>query len=344
MVAWFSPFVLVQRSGFIGEVPWANFDGVHYLSIARNGYFQYEQAFFPFFPLLIKFLSVFFRDNALFSALLIVHICFFTLLVVLWKLVRLDFSSQVASWTIVFLLFFPTSFFFLSIYTESLFLLLTIGSFYAARKNKWLLASILGAFATSTRFVGIFLFPALIYEWWKSSIDKKNNVKKYQLLYLLLIPLGLSIYMMYLQTSVHDSFAFIHSQPAFGAGRSGGTIITLPQVLYRYIKILLTVPFTNYDVWVSLVELLTFFGGLSILIFFWKNVRISYTLFSLLALVLPTLSGTLSSMPRYVLVMFPLFIVFASIKSIYVKCIILFCSFLLLILLTSLFLRGYFVA
>src|SRR3990167_11451176 len=48
----------------------ANFDGVHYLLIARQGYVQYEQAFFPLYPLFIRFLSPLFLNNHLITALL----------------------------------------------------------------------------------------------------------------------------------------------------------------------------------------------------------------------------------------------------------------------------------
>jgi hypothetical protein len=41
----------------------ANFDGVYYLRIAKLGYQQYEQAFFPLYPLLISFFSLFLKRS-----------------------------------------------------------------------------------------------------------------------------------------------------------------------------------------------------------------------------------------------------------------------------------------
>src|SRR3989304_9578488 len=49
----------------------ANFDGAHYLLIAKNGYSQYQQAFFPLYPLLIRSLSFIFLNNYLLTALVI---------------------------------------------------------------------------------------------------------------------------------------------------------------------------------------------------------------------------------------------------------------------------------
>src|SRR3989344_1707248 len=54
----------------------ANFDGAHYLLIAKNGYAQYQQAFFPLYPLLIRWLSPLFLNNHLVTGLLISNLSF----------------------------------------------------------------------------------------------------------------------------------------------------------------------------------------------------------------------------------------------------------------------------
>ena len=149
--------------------PFGNFDGVYYLSIAAKGYTVDNAGFFPLFPFLIHFVSsVFgsvqaFDPRQYFIALALASIFFLLSLIVIYKLVRLDFKNNVAILTILAILVFPTSFFFASIYSESLFLLLTILSFYFARKKKWILASIFGLLLTATRIVGIAILPALIY-------------------------------------------------------------------------------------------------------------------------------------------------------------------------------------
>jgi len=148
--------------------PWANFDGVRYLSIAGRGYIS-EAAFFPLYPILIRFFSGIFGTGATFgfiqfiSGLLISNIFFLLSLIIFYKLIRLDFSKKIAKKTILKLLIFPTSFFFASIYSESLFLFLTLLSFYFARKGKWISASISAFFLSVTRLVGVLILPALIY-------------------------------------------------------------------------------------------------------------------------------------------------------------------------------------
>src|SRR3990167_3950249 len=97
----------------------ANFDGAHYLLIAKNGYTQYQQAFFPLYPLLIRWLSPFFLNNHLLTGLLISNVSFLLGLYFFSKYLKLAINNQqLTIWSIVFLLVFPTSFFFGAVYTE----------------------------------------------------------------------------------------------------------------------------------------------------------------------------------------------------------------------------------
>ena len=130
--------------------------------MARRGYDNLQQAFFPFYSNLIRFLTPYFK-NSTFAGITISTLSFTLGLIILYKLVRLDYPDEIANLTIILLLVFPVSFFFSFVYTEGLFFLLIVGSFYAARRNNWLLAGILGGLASYTRFVGILLLPALIF-------------------------------------------------------------------------------------------------------------------------------------------------------------------------------------
>jgi Gpi18-like mannosyltransferase len=329
--------------------PWANFDGEHYLTIALQGYGNLEQAFFPLFPWLIKTLVYPLRENLsalLISGLTISHLAFLVALFLFYKLIRLDFDNKVAKLAILFLLVFPTSFFFGAIYTESLFLLLIIGSFYAARKEQWWIAGILGAMASATRVVGIFLLPALLWEWgairnWKLEI--RNWRKMTSFFPLLLIPLGLLLYMRFLASYYQDPLMFFHVQPEFGAGRSADKLIMLYQVFWRYFKMIMTTKWDPlyFTVW---LELLTTSGFGALLGFaYFKKIRLSYLIFGALAYIVPTLTGTFLSMPRFVLVLFPAFIALALIKNkVFRSLFFVLCS-LLLALATIFFTRGYWI-
>jgi len=81
-----------------------------------------------------------------------------------------------------------------------------------------------------------------------------------------------------------------------------------------------------------------------LLIIGFKKIKKEWSVFAWLALLLPTLTGTLASMPRYVLVAFPIFIVLAHIKSDVIKVAILSIFVALLVISLALFTRGYWIA
>jgi len=323
---------------------WANFDGAHYLSIARQGYFQFEQAFFPFYPLLIRGLAKPFK-NFLFSGLLISNLSLFFALILFYKLVRLDFGKEITKRSLIYLLLFPTSFFFGSVYSESLFLALILGSFYFARKKNWLLAGIFGAFASATRVVGIFLFPALLVEWWEIKV-KNSKLKVKGLLSLFFILFGLGFYMWYLKKTVGDPLYFIHVQPLFKAERTAGKFILLYQVFWRYFKMILTTRMDPlyFAVWLEFLTAVVFL--VLLILAYFQKIRRSWLVFSVLAYLVPTLTGTFSSLPRYVLVIFPGFITLALLVEKYrwLKIIYPVLVGILLAISTIFFIRGFWVS
>lgn len=194
---------------------WGNFDGVHYLGIAQTGYSaQFTQAFFPLYPLLIRFTN-FYLHNYLLSALFISHLFLFFAIKYLYKLVSLDFSSKTASKTVLLLLLFPTSYYFGSAYTESVFLFLVVSSLYYMRTKHPIKAIFLAALAGATRIVGIFLLPALLYEHLLQSKGKKNPTLLSYAPFLL-SSAGLLSYMTYLHLRFQNAFYFLTAQPAFG--------------------------------------------------------------------------------------------------------------------------------
>jgi Gpi18-like mannosyltransferase len=337
----------------------ANFDGVHYLRIAQNGYDSvYTPAFFPVFPLLIKLLTyiipknplldtVFFVDPAYFySGLILANGFFLMALFFLYKLFRIDFSSKISWGALLLLLLFPTSFYFGSVYTESLFLLLAVLVFYESRRKNFLLAGLFCAIASATRIVGILLAPVILIELFLAIRNNEFKIKSkkfiFSILGLVISAFGLAFYMFYLWKNYNDPIYFVSAQPYFGANRSSD-IILLPQVIYRYIKIFLSVPFFSMQYFSSLLEFVFTLTSLSLLVAYFKNIRFSYWLFSFLAIIIPTLSGTFSSMPRYVLMAFPLLPILIGKIGRYEK-LVMTLSAILAMILTSIFIRGYWVS
>lgn len=330
--------------------PWGNFDGVHYLRIAKEGYeAEFSQAFFPLYPILISNLGNLFGKEYLAAGFLISNISFFLALFFLLKLLSFDYPLSTVKKTIILLLIFPTSFFFGSIYTEGLFLLLIVLSFYFARTNNFFLASISGFFASLTRFFGLFLFPALILEYYL--LNKEKITPPYiltslrSLFWLLLIPAGLGVYMGYLGFSFGDPFYFLTAQPIFGAERTAGEIVLFPQVVWRYLKILFSVSPQTLSFYNALFEFSSTLLFFIFIILAFLRTRLSWALFSLLAFLAPTFTGTFSSMPRYVIILFPSFLLLSSwLKNKYIFGFVCFMSLALLLIWTMLFIRGYWVA
>lgn len=320
---------------------WANFDGEHYLSIAKSGYGNLNHSFFPLYPLMIKLFSFSSNDATLLviTGLLISNITFILSLFFLWKLIRLDYSEKISDLSFFALILFPTSFYFGAFYTESLFLLLVISTFYLARLKKWWWAGVLGALASATRITGILLLPALFLEWWQ-----EKSIKS--LLPILLIPVGFLGYMTHLYQTTGSPLTFYQELSTFGPQRSGNLII-LPQVFYRYFNILLTSEF-NVIYWAAVLELVSALVVIILLIYgYLKKVRWSYLFFVLASFILPTLTGSFSSLPRYLLTMFPLFIIlgiYLSKQKSFQRVIVYILMIALLIIETTLFLRGYWVA
>ena len=327
----------------------ANFDGVHYLLISQQGYMQYEQAYFPFYPLLIKFLTPLFLGNTLLAGLIISN---GSLLLAIWLLIKLlmDYGMRIANlyWTIIFLLIFPASFFFNTVYTESLFFLFFIASLYFLNKKKYWLVSLFTVLASLTRLIGVFLIIPILLNF-TSSLKIKNL--KLKIIAVFSPIAGLLAYMFYLWLTVRDPLYFLTSQPIFGAHRST-SLIFLPQVYWRYIKIFLT---ANHDFryYISLFEFSVFTFIFVILILDlienWKlkiknYLRISLNLFSLANILLPTLTGTFSSVPRYALFSLSAFIYLGQLKQTWLRFLIATGFIILHILILGFFVQGYFVS
>lgn len=290
---------------------WTNFDGVHYITLAIYGHgvanlSNLLYAFFPVYPWLVRTFEYVVR-NFTGSGVLISNVSFLLSLFLLYKLFRLDFKDRISKLALLLILIFPTSFFFGAVYTESLFLLLSVLTFYFARRRQFFPAGLCAAIASATRVTGIFLWPALLIEFYLANSKNLKKMLNPNLVWLSLPPLGLLAYMRYQLLHTGSSIFFITSQAVIGSNRVISKIILLHQVFFRYLKMLIFVDHTDPLFFTVLLEFLCGAGALAILILTIKKMRPSYWLYCFLSFLLPTLTGTFSSLPRYVLVLFPLF-------------------------------------
>jgi MFS family permease len=142
-------------------------DAVWYLRLADDGWSgdDASAAFFPLYPLTVRAVAwILPGSDVLIAALLVSNVAFLGALLALFALTADAFGERVARRAIVVAALFPTAFFFLAPYTESLFLFLSILAFRAARWDRWGHVAVAGALAALTRSVGLVLIPSLIVE------------------------------------------------------------------------------------------------------------------------------------------------------------------------------------
>lgn len=269
---------------------WYRWDSGWYLSIIKNGYQDNQaggdvHAFFPLFPGIVKALVQLFPANwhsdatILILGLLVSNICLVVSMWLLAKLIRLIYSSeQCAYYTILILAFFPTSFIFSSFYGESLFLLLSVATYYFVVKQRWYLVTILSILLTLTRPTGVLIIVPLFVELITKSKSKLGPV----------IAMFGSL----------ASFAYI-GQDAVAAQNAWGKAISWP-----WTTLLEPMHFTGYitsiDKWVSLTFVLLGIYTLK------KSPRVSFAWYGI-AMFIPFLfTGTLQSATRYCMLCYPL--------------------------------------
>lgn len=214
----FDPTGLTAPFGHTGDVlaaPFARWDSVWYLAIADGGYAgDAREAFFPLYPLLVAVVGTVVR-SALVAGVLVSTACLGVALVLLHRLVALDHDRAVARNAVLVTALFPMAFFFSAVYSESLFLMVSVGAVYAARRDRWAWAGVLGGLAATTRSAGVLLvIPlALIYLWGigPPRLQTRRRVDR-DAWWLLLVPLGLVAYCAFLALDGHDALAPFHAQ------------------------------------------------------------------------------------------------------------------------------------
>src|SRR5207244_4101387 len=131
---------------------------------------------------------------------------------------------------VLLLAFAPVAFFFSAPYTESLFLVLSVGAFLAARTGRWALAGLAAGAASGTRSTGaLLLLPLLILYLYGPRADRESpparpgwrtliprHPVRPDILWLALAPVGIVAFSLYLRESTGDALAWAHFQPLFG--------------------------------------------------------------------------------------------------------------------------------
>ena len=326
-----TPFHSDLVNALVGSA--ARWDSVWLLSIAHFGYYKLDQAvFFPLYPALTAVGGVVLGGGTganLVAGLLLSVGSALGALYLIHRLTALELGARVADNAVWIYAWLPVAFFLSTVYTEALFLLLTVGSFYAGRTGRWWVAGVLGALAAATRNSGILLFvPLVVLYLYGPRTDRPpelqgNGIRpryrlRRDLLWIAAVPLGLAAYLVYLKLTLghalipfqqqshwHRHFFPLGGIPAgllLGLKGLGAFIPGVPPVVHMG------------DVR-KVVELSFLVLALWLLWLSWKRLPRAYAFYAAIALAAavsaPTASEPLRSLARFTLVIFPLWIALA---------------------------------
>ncbi len=289
----------VQESSDALLAVWGRWDAVHYLDIATQGYAGTDMAFFPLFPALVAIVGGV-LGNHLIAGLLISNGCFFFGLLYFYKLIEHEFDRSVARRAIFYVSIFPSAIFFSAVYTESLFFMLTVASFYYMRERKWLLAGLIGGLAAASRVEGVLLVVPYALEWFAAH-KKLDGAAIRSALASAFIPAGLAIYMAYLWVLNGDPLYFSHVQSHWNRHLAPPWV----SFINAFSKIAHAV--SSQTVANQLLEITFTVLMIAVLLFGWKRLRPSYIAYMGLSILVPMSTSSLMSMPRFALVLFPMF-------------------------------------
>jgi hypothetical protein len=156
---------------------WQRWDTLWYMLIAREGYSITDTRIFapPLYPWLMRLIGSMLggHDEAyLLAGLMVSNLACIALFYYLFRLVTMEVGMACARRTVVYLAIFPTAFFLLAGYAESLFLLCIVAAFYHARRGQWVAAGVWSMFAPLARLPGAVIVVPLGWEyarqWWVS--------------------------------------------------------------------------------------------------------------------------------------------------------------------------------
>src|SRR4051794_38376386 len=190
---------------------WNRWDAWHYQRIAEVGYSAsgVTKAFYPFYPWVIRVAAVVIRHQYA-AALVVSTIALIVAVILLRRLVQMDYRASVALRSVWFFLIFPTAYFLHTAYSESLFVALALGSILAARRNQWWLAGVLGGFCWMTRAPGAVLVPTLAVEAAQQYWVRRKW--EWHWLAIALVPLGFVVYLLINWHLSGDPFAFLSTR------------------------------------------------------------------------------------------------------------------------------------
>ena len=318
---------LTHDLGAVVDV-WARWDSVWFLRVAHYGYVSPSHAdtsFYPLYPMTVAGLGRVFGDHYVLAGLVISLLTSLGAFFLLYRIADERLGADGGRRAVLYLAVFPMSLFLIAVYSESLFLLLSLAAFVLAERGRWIGAWSAAALAILTRAVGIALLPALLVLAWRSPDRRRAMVG------VLIPPALFSLYPIYLQLRTGDGLAFAHSEelwhrhisyvgPLGGiwdglrAGWAGIEQLASGSHTHRYwTAVQDTDPIRVATINLAALAFLALFVYLTIIA--WRRFGAPYGLFAAVSLAIPLSAPSsrwpLLSMPRFGLAIFPIFLALA---------------------------------
>lgn len=286
---------------------WQRWDALWYQYIAENGYHAGDGSvhFQPLYSLLSAAVSLVLGGAIVLAELVVASAAFVLAAWLLYQLARMDVSDRTAQLTVVLLVLFPTGFFLFAPYTESLFLLTTVATFWFARRNQPWLAGLAGMCAVLTRMFGVFLVLPLAFEYLRQRHDRREPIGP--ALFACTLPAAALILL-----NLYDQLIVKETESPFQLAKHWGQNIVGPfdplPAAFQHVA-------QTGDA-IEVINIVFLLGITALALYGLRRLTLTYWLYVFPYLLLlfseHGLLSPLESANRYVLPLFPCFIVLAS--------------------------------
>jgi len=344
---------ITRGFGWLGDLlvaPAARWDSAWYLVIAHYGYrpdlgvyTASRTAFFPLYPLGLRAIS-WLGTPPVAAGVLLSVLAFALALYGIHRLTTLELSGPGANaateaprLAVLVTAFGPMAFFFSAVYSESLYLALSVGLFWCARQGRWALVGVLGALAAATRSTGlVLLLPALIMYLYGPRLDRAPDFAagarrrlapayrlRPEMLWLTLVPGGLVLYGLALALGGGDALAMFHAQNVWGRHFAGPYLGVWDGLKAAFEGARQLLSFQSRVVYFpsapgsptvaaahNLTLLAFLLAAIPLFVAALRRLPLAYGAYALAALALPlsdpVTAQPLMSLPRFLIVLFPL--------------------------------------
>lgn len=301
----------------------ARWDSGYYLHIAQYNYNPSgtERAFFPLYPILIRFVSDISGLSIISSGIIVSILCFLAACLFMYRWVMIDYKPETAFLSVIWLCCFPMTFFFVSCYACGLFLMLSVSSIYFARRGQFIASGVAIALAGATRPTAFLLAIPFLAEFWQQKIFSRKQFLNMGI-GAIIAPMGLLGYSLFLikisgNTNVFAGYSSIQSA-------EWQRYITWPWItLYDGVKAALFGSGINSD-WFSKAivwhDLLYAIAGMAAAIYGLFRLRLSNALFLLFSMIFFYANHgpqgyAFWSIPRYIAALFPIYLILALVTN-----------------------------